>query len=318
MAGNTSRGSGPGSRQHTTISRLAAGLDRLAGGRIGRQIEGAVQRLFALKEFKEFREVPAIPPPPMAVQDQDPGVQRARMALAHARTQMPGLLSENGPARPPVPGVFPGAGRGLDALTPKASVPAFELSAGTGGLARLEEAILRLEDERRQLSAEVAALRLAVGELRETLLQLDEREPYPRPAAPIEMGEREGERAPAPSEGALEHIAPILPPEPELAALPDPDAVGLIYPSGSVGACLRVASVAGPAALDAIHGALTSLIQVDAVRLLSYADGLAEFRVYLQTAARAREPRDGHHRGRTSGRDQRRGLSMRVENVRAE
>lgn len=308
MAANSSRNPGQVGPRRTRVSRLAAGLDRLAGRPIVSEIEGAVRRF--------LQPQPSPPLPLSAVQAQDPGLQRARTALTAARTQMPGLLSGNSPGSGVVPAAAGSGGTALEALLTQSSAPAFEFSSGMGGLARLEEAILRLDDERRQLSAEVAALRLTVGELRETLLQLDERESYrgrqdsgwhePTEVAPIPPPQIEPVAAPAATEGPAEAAQETDQREAateqqrsdeagqqsQAEDMGEPVAAteaGVIYPSGSVGVCLRIASVAGPVALDAIHRSLTAMPEVDAVRLLSYADGLAEFRIYLrQPLARAR------------------------------
>ena len=313
MAGNAPQNPRRDRPQRTTVSRFTAGLDRLAGRGAGRRFEGAVRRL--------LQGPLAVHHATLATRDPDPGLQRARTALATARTQMPGLLSGGRPV--------PAGGQDADgtgaadfrAFVTREPAPALELSAGGGALARLEEAILRLEDERRQLSAEVAALRLAAGELRETLLQLDERESYPhRSAARAAHIDIEAHAAPVEQR---EEALPPLESEEAHAALPGPEGAeskldaaaaacgeagdqepeaeawgeecqevadaGIVEPSGSVGVCLRVASVAGSVALDAIHRSLTALTAVDTVRLLTYADGLAEFRVYLkQPLARAR------------------------------
>jgi hypothetical protein len=108
-------------------------------------------------------------------------LERARAVLADAREQMPGLLraadSADGSAISLVDAV---------ALPAAAPAPAMESQAASGSdhLGRLEEMLVRLEEERRQLGAEVAALRLIVEELREALVRVDERTTLGGPAFP--------------------------------------------------------------------------------------------------------------------------------------
>jgi hypothetical protein len=304
MTGNRSRNGVQGRPRRSAVSRLASGIGQLVGRPVASQIAGTVRRLLQ----------PPVPGPRAvpAVREQDPGLERARAALANARTQMPGLLGGNGP--------IPESGNmGLQALVAQASTSTFELSVGMGGMARIEEAILRLEDERLRLSAEVAELRLAVGELREIL-----RRPDSGPGEDSGPREDSGLRAqdsarpelawalappdarPEPNRKAAESANGATlatdaretvterqeddtsgqePPAEEVegaaGSAPVADA-GIVYPSGSVGVSLRVAAVSGPVMLDAIHRVLTALAEVDGVRLVSYADGQAEFRVYLR------------------------------------
>jgi hypothetical protein len=109
------------------------------------------------------------PTPPDA---QDPRLERARAVLADARMQMPGLLGvverSDGPQTSSLESVAP---------PPQDQPPAVDDRSvtGTDNLARLDATLARIEEERRQLGAEVAALRLIVEELRETLVRLDER-----------------------------------------------------------------------------------------------------------------------------------------------
>lgn len=232
----------------------------------------------------------------------DPALLRARAALNNARTLMPGLLDASK--------TLPAGSGSLLTLTP-AAAPYAEQMVATPGVARLEEAILRLEDERRQLSAEVMALRMAVDELRETLLQLDEQRPPPRqiqivdaePLAQPANGQAKAALASADAAGAASGPTDLMHPEApgaeagdrRQAALestrPSQDTESLpefIYPAGSVGLRLCVRPVSDPARLDALHRALTSAPEVESVRLQHYEDGEASLRIYLRLPAARR------------------------------
>lgn len=186
----------------------------------------------------------------------DARLERARAALAEARSQMPGLLGE--PA---------------DAELPSLSGSDEEHRDGSDRLARVEDVARRLEDERRRLGSEVAALHIAVEELREVLARADERwfsstpalahlTASPKPAAirqpvPVpsrEMGGRDASRPGAGSHGAA------------------PAAVEL-----------RLLGVDEPATVERVRGALAALAGVEAVQAVDISEDEACLRLSLRS-----------------------------------
>jgi hypothetical protein len=196
-------------------------------------------------------------------------LNRARAALADARLHMPGLLGMAMPdAVETSPDAEPQPASG--ALVDASSFPLpVEEGEGEGApepdlrLARVEEVVLRLEEERRQLRAEVVALRLIAEELRETLIRLDETAAYPRPAPPAgEQSDQEQEPAAAPSPA-------LAPPEP-------------VYPAGSVGIEVQISAVEDAAALERLRLAIARQPEVDSVRVVCTEKDEATLRLYLR------------------------------------
>src|SRR5712692_3082890 len=163
------------------------------------------------------------------------GLKRARSALAEARQHMPGLMGTAPSARATT--VVP--------ATPSASPPSTTLVSEALAtipepdtrLARVEEVILQLEEERRQLRSEVVALRLIAEELRETLERLDERALGP-PAAP----------APTP--------------------VVEFGTAGSVYPAGSIGVELRVSGIEDAAEPEQLRSAIAARPGVDNARII--------------------------------------------------
>ncbi len=179
-----------------------------------------------------------------------PGLARARVALTEARQHMPGLLglslaTDATAVEPSARANRPAAAaEAVDTLSRAALEPDMRLS-------RVEEVILRFEDERRQLRSEVAALKLLTEELREALIIVDERR------------SRTLAMAAGPAFG---------PP-----ALTEP-----IYPAGSVGVEIRVSAIERAAELDQFRAALATQPEVDSVRIIRSRKRKARLRVCLR------------------------------------
>jgi hypothetical protein len=150
--------------------------------------------------------------------------------------------------------------------------PAHSLVPQAGGLVPLravEDLVVRLEEERRQLGSEVAALRLIVEELREALVRLDERaEPEPFAAA----GSQDTDHRPVLESGPQLLQLPPVEPLPEEHTLP----------AGSVGIEVRLLSVEDAESLAGLQVALSQLPALDGVRITQYSDGEATLRCYLR------------------------------------
>jgi hypothetical protein len=173
---------------------------------------------------------------------------RARAALVDAREQMPGLLRER-PSGSELEAarrrelVDPDSRRELTAATPTNGL----------SLARVEEIVLNLQEERTELRAEVAALRMISEELRETLVRLDERS----------LDSSNGAIKPAETAAALIPIDPI-------------------FPSGSVGVAVHLAGVEGRQPLEALRAAIAQQPEVDDARAGGIDGDRSLLRVYLR------------------------------------
>jgi len=193
---------------------------------------------------------PAAPPIASGSDGENAGLVRARAALAHARQQMPGLL-----------GTLPAATADSSAPAIRPAEPQNESIAVVDGaaqlferdmrLARVEEVILQLEEERRQLRSEVATLRLLADDLRETLVRLDER----GSPGPTELGAAPWDRRP----------------------LTEP-----LYPAGSIGVELRLSAIHHAGEVEGIRAAVASRPEVDSVRVIRSKKRKARLRVCLR------------------------------------
>jgi hypothetical protein len=254
---------------------------------VARYLETSLQRLGV--------RITAGVPVTISSPPESPGLTRARAALADARQQMPGLLGivpepslESTPYPSPRPSPNPGRGgpeeveivvesvgaRCLAPATPESDTHAGEPPAlpehdraarsdiqetpSDARLARVEELVLHLEEERQQLGAEVAALRLIAEELRDTLVRLDERASWPPPATP------EPQQASPPSAPA-----PLLPPEP-------------VFPAGSVGVDVHLSAVPDAEAVERLRLLILEQPEVDLARVLCIDKDAATLRLYLR------------------------------------
>jgi hypothetical protein len=185
------------------------------------------------------------------------GLTRARAALSEAQQQMPGLLGAA--PDPGTAGDHDGRAETEQMPVPVSShaEPPRQWPSGDVRMVRVEEVISRLDEERRQLSAEVSALRLIAEELRDTLVRLDE--------------------------GTHLRLPPVEKPEPaELLPAPSQPAPEPIFPAGSVGVELQISSIASAAALEELRQGLARQAEVDGVRVMSSSGDLASLRLYLR------------------------------------
>lgn len=211
---------------------------------------------------------------------------------------MPGLLGESSDTRAPIPdgGLSEHPG-GLEVLRPAqpfgGAQDADERRDGSARMARLEDIVFRLEEERRQLSSEVAALRLVVEELREALVRVDERLSCWQPAVAVPL-------APSP-EPERRSFAPLMLASARPAGLSHGPSAGpsdptngraadrtgeAIYAAGSVGVEVRLTAVDNPASVEELRRRLADLPEVETVRITSIPTNISEedavLRVYLR------------------------------------
>jgi hypothetical protein len=167
-------------------------------------------------------------------------VARARAALTDAREQMPGLMGTS-----PVLTVEKQdhALQKLAAIPPPMPEVAQSTLAADLRLARMEEMVLRLEDERAQARSEIEALRQIAAELRDALSRLDDR---------------------------------------SFAVAGASESDGHLYPAGSVGVELRVTDVRHESEVDQLRAALGARGEVDAVRVTRMRKRKARLRIYLR------------------------------------
>jgi hypothetical protein len=193
--------------------------------------------------------IATVAPPPRQPDANPPALVRARAALADARQQMPGLM-----------GIQPletADGRPLEtALARKEAVVTLPIEPAEHqmGLARVEELVLSLQEERRDLRSEVAALRLIAEELREALQRLDER-------SDSIAGDQPG--------GLATPDRPRIPVEP-------------VFPSGSVGVALHISGSESSDTITQLRNAIERQPEVDEVRTVSANANGGELRVYLR------------------------------------
>jgi hypothetical protein len=175
---------------------------------------------------------------------------------------MPGLLGEPPAGSPDASYAAPrDQGRAAHSLVPQAG--------GLVPLRAVEDLVVRLEEERRQLGSEVAALRLIVEELREALVRLDERA---EPGSFAGAGSRDTDQRPVlESTPRLLQLSPVAP-------LPAEHTL----PAGSVGIELRLLSVEDAESLAGLELALSKVPALDGVRITRFSDGEATLRCYLR------------------------------------
>jgi hypothetical protein len=172
-----------------------------------------------------------------------------------------------------MPGLLDGAPNATagTVLVPQRHTGSTAVSSGSateaGRLSVVEHLIERLEDERRQLGSEVAALRLIVEELREALLGLDER--------------AESGYLPARTRVIDGHPHLAAAEAPQLAAA-EPPPTKHTLPAGSVGIEVQLLSVESPEVLAGLQLALSGAPEFDGVRITDFSNGTATLRCYLR------------------------------------
>lgn len=259
--------------------RLSSVLQRLAASAAGRYLGSALRQLQPSGS--------ASPAAPSGVGDGSAGLERARLALSQARSQMPGLLGSHGDVPVTPAAQSPVTDEILTSL-PAAAASAYSIDAAAR-LPQLEEVVLQLGEERRRLSAELESLRLIVDELREALVRLDEgmlaQQTVPvtgrRPTSSADPIEHLPTSQPAETPGQRSEATQTTGCEAD-AALP-------IYPAGSVGVRLWLRPLAAGTTTATIEAALAAASEIEAARVVVTDDRRFQARISLRRPTSARQ-----------------------------